>query len=249
MHTDANSNMLFNKETESNFQENVQIKNNLLNSGSNEEEDQFYIFRRLEISKLANKVLVKPLYYFVVVSMICYLYIGLTSNAMIAGKSVLKILNKSGNVSEYYYYLIVSLFFLCVILLALYNINHLRKLSMFVMLCRFLMIFLILGSCVYSIYNYGSAKWEEVPKFEISNITVIIGNSLFLFMSHHSMPGMVENFKPQKRLIRLVITAYLFSLIIMLSYGYVSILAFGQFKNCSVNDFPCAIQVRVLNIY
>jgi hypothetical protein len=103
---------------------------------------------------------------------------------MIAGKSILTILNISAeDGSKVYYYLIVLGFFLCVILLALYNINHLKKLSMFVMVCRFLMIFLILGSSIYSMSNYGVAKWEEVPKFNLSNITVIIGNSLFLFMS------------------------------------------------------------------
>ena len=210
-----------------------------------EDEDQFYIFKRLEISKLASRVFNKPVYYFVVISMICYLYIGLTSNAMIAGKSLLSIISKTvggSGLSYDYYYAIVLIFFFFVILLALNNINHLKKLSMLIMICRFIMIFLILGSCIYAIVNYGSAKFSDIPKFNMPNITVMIGNSLFLFMSHHSMPGMVENFKPQKNLIRLVVIAYIFSLIIMLTYGYVSLFAFAHFTNCDTGDFPCAIQ-------
>ena len=211
----------------------------------NEEDDQFFISKRIEISKMAHKVFNKPVYYFVVISMICYLYVGLTSNAMIAGKSLVKIISKTidKELPEGSYQIIVSIFFLLVVSLALYNINHLKKLSMFVMVCRFVMIFLILGSCIYSIIQYGAADIGNLPKFELPNITVMIGNSLFLFMSHHSMPGMVENFKPQKNLIKLLVTAYLSSLILMLIYGYVSILAFGQFQNCGVDSFPCAIQV------
>ena len=195
---------------------------------------------------MAHKVFSKPVYYFVVIAMICYLYIGLTSNAMIAGKSLKSIISKTvgEELPDSSYYLIVIIFFILVISLALYNINHLKKLSMFVMVCRFLMIFLILGSCVYSIIQNGAAKFSDIPKFNLPNITVMIGNSLFLFMSHHSMPGMVENFKPQKNLIKLLVTAYISSLILMLTYGYVSLFAFGHIQTCSIDDFPCAIQVK-----
>jgi hypothetical protein len=228
--------------------QNDQIKVNIPNQenliAEREEEDQFFIFKRIEISKMANKVFSKPMYYLIVIAMICYLYIGLTSNAMIAGKSLKSIISKTvGSELPYsYYYLIVVLFYAMVVVIALNNINHLKKFSMFVTVCRFLMIFLILGSCIYSIIHFGSAKLSDIPKFNMPNITVIIGNSLFLFMSHHSMPGMVENFKPQKNLIRLLITAYIMSLLLMLGYGYVSLFAFAHIQTCSVDDFPCAIQ-------
>jgi hypothetical protein len=209
-----------------------------------EEEDNFYIFKRMEISKMANKVFSKPIYYFVVISMICYLYIGLTSNAMIAGKSIKSILSKTvgEELPNFYYYIIVAVFYSFVVVIALNNINNLKKFSMFMMFCRFFMIFLIMGSCIYSIYKFGAAKLSDIPKVNMPNITVIIGNSLFLFMSHHSMPGMVENFKPQKHLIKLVITAYIMSLLLMLTYGYVSLFAFAHITTCNTNDFPCAIQ-------
>ena len=58
--------------------------------------------------------------------------------------------------------------------------------------------------------KYGTAKISEVKTFDISNITVMIGNSLFVFMSHHSIPGMVEGFSPQKNLMTLLIIGYFF---------------------------------------
>ena len=109
---------------------------------------------------------------------------------------------------------------------------------------RFVIIFLIMGCCFYSIGKYGAAKFKDIPKFDISNITVMIGNSLFVFMSHHSIPGMVENFTPQRRLIKLLIIGYIFSLIFIVSYSYVGLFAFSKPElSCDKDDpFPIAIQ-------
>jgi hypothetical protein len=72
----------------------------------------------------------------------------------------------------------------------------------------------------------------------------MIGNSLFVFMSHHSIPGMVENFTPQRRLIKLLIVGYFFSLIFIVLYSYVGLFAFSDPSfSCDKNaPFPIAIQ-------
>ena len=58
--------------------------------------DDFYIKKRYEISKLA-KLLPKPLYFFVVLTMIFYLYVGVTSNSIIAGNNLKDIIGKTFN--------------------------------------------------------------------------------------------------------------------------------------------------------
>ncbi len=213
-----------------------------------EKNDSFYIFKRYEISKLACKVFNKPLYFSCVTIIICYLYISLTSNSVIAGNSLKFIISKSFDreLPEYSYYIIVGSFFFCIFIMSLNNINNLKKLSMFIMVCRFLLILLVMGCCIYSLVKNGAAKYEEMPKADFRNITIMIGNSLFFFMSHHSIPGMVENFKPQRNLIKLLIIGYTISLVIMLVYGYLSLLTFAQYKDCNFNNYPCAIQVRVI---
>ena len=213
-----------------------------------EKDDNFYIFRRYEISKLSGKVYGKPVYYFVVAVMVSYLYIGVTSNGIIAGNSLSVIIGKSlgDKLPDYGYHIIVSSFYFISLIIALNNINKLKQLSIFIVACRFIIIFIVIGSCIYSIVKFGAAKISEIPQFETPNITIMIGNSLFFFMSHHSMPGMVENFTPQKNLIKLLVISYISSLIIMLTFGYLALFAFGQYKNqadCDYNKFPCAIQV------
>lgn len=220
-------------------------KNEVENFDKREEDDKFFIFKRVEITKMSNKVLSKPVKVFVVIIMVCYLYIGLISNGMIAGKSLFSILSKSMGyqLSNHCYLIIVVCFYALVVIIAMNDIKHLKKLSVIVMIIRFIIIFLILGSCIYSIIQNGGASFSDIPKVKMPQIGVMIGNSLFLFMSHHSIPGMVENFKPQKNLIKLIVIAYICSLIIMLGYGYIALFAFGHLTNCETEVFPCAIQV------
>ena len=210
-----------------------------------EKNDSFYIAKRFEISKL-SKALSKPGYFFVVITIICYLYVGVTSNGIIAGNNLKDIIGKTFDTElpDYSYYIIVSCFFIITITIALNNIKHLKKFSMFIMVMRFVIIFLIMGCCFYSIAKYGIAKFSDIPKFDISNITVMIGNSLFVFMSHHSIPGMVENFTPQRRLVKLLIVGYIFSLLFIVLYSYVGLFAFSNPTfSCDKNaPFPIAIQ-------
>ena len=211
-----------------------------------EKYDSFYIYRRYEISKLA-KALPKVGYFFVVITIICYLYIGVTSNGIIAGNNLKDIIGNTFGIEmpDYSYQIIVICFFIITITIALNNIKHLKKFSMFIMVMRFVIIFLIIGCCCYSMIGLKVvADFSKLPKFDISNITVMIGNSLFVFMSHHSIPGMVENFSPQKRLIKLLIIGYFFSLLFIVLYSYVGLFAFGiPDLSCDKNhEFPIAIQ-------
>ena len=210
-----------------------------------ERSNTFYISKRFEISKL-SKALPKIGYFFVVITIICYLYIGVTSNGIIAGNNLKDIIGRTLGIDmpEYSYYIIVICFFFITITIALNNIKHLKKFSMFIMVMRFVIIFLIMGCCFYSMGKYGVAEFKDIPKFDLSNITVMIGNSLFVFMSHHSIPGMVENFTPQKRLIKLLIVGYIFSLLFIVLYSYVGLFSFSDpTLSCDKShDFPIAIQ-------
>lgn len=221
------------------------LNDQILSDNTIEEQDNYYISKRYEISIL-GRLMTKPLYFFVVFTMICYLYVGVTSNGIIAGNNLLDIIGRTFGVKlEFkYYYVIVCVFFMLTILVALNNIVHLKKFSMFIMVCRFMVIFLIIGCCFYSIAVYGPAKYSEIKTFDANNITVMIGNSLFVFMSHHSIPGMVEGFSPQRNLMKLLIIGYTCSLLFMLFYGYLSVFAFGKRDlSCEKTIFPTAIQV------
>jgi amino acid permease len=217
---------------------------NTSQASDDESDDSFFIFKRYEISKLANKVFNKPLYFCVVIIMVCYLYISVTSNGILAGNTLKDIIGRTiGQKLEDFWYLFIVFSFYCfAIIISLNNINKLKKLSMFIIACRFSIILIIIGTCIYSMATNGVAKMEQIPKFNISNITIMIGNSLFFFMSHHSIPGMVENFSPQRKLIRFLVIGYIIALILLLTLGYLALFTFSQFSVCDSEVFPSAIR-------
>lgn len=207
--------------------------------------DEFYISERYEISKLSNKIFNKFTYFLVTFVLVGYLYIGVTANGIIVGNTLVKILPQTFDFDfdESYYTYIVLVFYFFAILISLNNINKLKAFGMLIMVCRVIIILLIFSMCFYTMAEYGPSNFQEIPIFNFSNITIMIGNSLFFFMSHHSIPGMVENFYPQKNLIKLLFLGYFCSVMVMILYGGVSLLAFSKFTDCDCSNYPCAIQV------
>jgi hypothetical protein len=214
---------------------------------NDERDDNYYISKRYEISKLCNKAFSKPVYFLISFVIVGYLYVGVTTNGIIAGNALKDIISKTiaDELPDFYYILIVLGFYGIAILISMNNINKLRKFSLFIIGCRAIIISIIFGVCIHTMYIYGISRFETIPKFEVTNITVMIGNSLFFFMSHHSVPGLVENFTPQRKLTKLLITGYAIALFILLTFGYVSLFTFSQFKVCDKDTFPGAIQVII----
>lgn len=219
-----------------------------IESESGESLDNYYISKRFEVGNIGYRNMPYFLYILLSLDICLYLYVGLSSNTIIASNSIHDILSimiyqDSKSLSDNYYYIIVGLFIFTILLLSLGNIASLRKFSILIMICRFLVILLILGCCIYSISKNGISTYDEIPKFNMDNITIMLGNSIFFFMIHHSIPGIVESFKPQKKLMSLLFVGFLISVIVMITYGLISLSAFSKFKDCDTKNFPCAIQV------
>lgn len=222
-------------------------------SETEESKDNYYISKRFEVANIGYRNM--PFGFYIMLSLdIClYLYIGLTSNTVIASTSLsnifsIMIYGNTTALAKEYYQLIACIFILIVLFLSLGNIASLRKFTIIIMVCRFAVIFLILGCCIYSIINNGASSFSDIPKFRVENITIMLGNSIFFFMIHHSIPGIVDSFKPQRKLMSLLFVGFLISLIVMITYGFISLIAFSKFTNCDNNNFPCAIQVKHLLI-
>jgi purine-cytosine permease-like protein len=188
------------------------------------------------------------LYLLLAIDICLYLYIGLTSNTVIASRSIQKIFSimiygDTHSLPSFSYYIIALLFIFIVLLLSLGDIKNLRKFTIAIMICRFTVIIIILSCCFYSMAEYGVSSLEQIPKFKIENISIMLGNSIFFFMIHHSIPGIVDSFKPQKQLTFLLFIGFFISLIFMISFGFIALLAFSKVTTCDNDYFPCAIQV------
>lgn len=233
---------LLNLEKPSSIIESTDIRSSL----EVEQQDRNFIYKRYEIITLAGQVASMPTYIFIAFIMVSYLYICLVSNSVILGNALLFILGRMiyGNdegLHPNYYQLFVILYFVSVIIISQRNIEQLKKLTSVIMFVRLFVIALFFGSMFYVIAEHGATDLSTVPLARFENVTLMFGNTLLFFMVQHSIPGMVEGFRPQSRLIPLLGLSYGLGLIVFLFYGVVSFMAFGKYTNCDFNEFPSAI--------
>lgn len=217
------------------------------NEENEEEKDNFFIFKRIEVCKLATK-LNGFLYLFVVIVLILYLYISITSNALLLGNSIDRLIRHEFNIYDtntetlsLIYYISIAVYFILIVIISQKNIEDLKKFTSIVMSARLLVILLFFSLMIYTIITYGPSDISSFPTSNFSNSALMIGNTLFFFMTQHSIPGMIEGFTPQKNLIRLLLISFFSSFSLFFIYGFVSFLAFGQYKSCDLNVFPAAI--------
>ena len=225
--------------------DNEQNQSSEQNEMDDEKKDSYYIVKRFEFLKLA-KIFDKPIYFMVLLIFFGYLFISLTSNAVLMGNSleniIIKTFGLNANNFTYLYYIIVSMFYFIVILISLNNIEQLKKLTSVIMIGRIIVILLIIGSCIYTIVDYGALEIKNFPTFNFSNVTLMIGNTLFFFMIHHSIPGMIEGFSPQKNLITILFLGFFASFIFFIIYGLITFMAFGKYTKCDYSEnYPTAI--------
>lgn len=214
-----------------------------------EEKDNFHIFKRMEILKMSKSVLNKPLYFSFLFIMIGYLYISLTSNAVLMSNSLEEILIKTFNMKPMknghvgmIYYIVLGCYYILILMISQRNIKELQKFTSVIMAARMTVILLIFCSCIYILTEYGATEFSTIPKFNFKNITLMIGNTLFYFMIQHSVPGIIEGVKPQKNLMKLLFLSFVIAFVVFYAYGIVTTLTFGKYTNCDLdNQFPSAI--------
>lgn len=235
--TDLSSNFKIQNTTSDNVQ---------VNQISNEEEDNFHIHKRYEILPLAYQISPFPIYIMIAFVFVGYMYIAMCSNSVILGNALYGILSRiiygdEKSLDGRVYYLIVMIYFVIVIFISNNNIEDLKKFTSIILAVRLIVILLFFGSMFYVIIEHGIVDIKTIPLSNFDNVTLMIGNTLLFFMIQHSIPGIVEGFKPQKRLMNLLLFSYLFGFVIFILYGFLAFLAFGKFKHCDVTQFPSAI--------
>lgn len=231
----------------------IEGKNKLNDTVDKDDEDErrdsFYIEKRFEVLKMTKSAFSKPYYLISIVIMIGYVYISITSNAVLMGTSLEQILIKTFDLKPLedskvgiLYYIVVGFYYFCILTVSLRNIEELKKFTSIIMLARIVVIALIVGSCFYIIKKDGITPIDKIPKMNFDNITLMIGNTLFYFMIQHSVPGIVEGFKPQRNLMKLLFFSFFISFVVFYAYGIITLLTFGKYTNCSLDDFPSAIR-------
>ncbi|KAJ5067194.1 transmembrane protein [Anaeramoeba ignava] len=203
------------------------------------------ITKRVEMSTMSEMLLGKGgrIAFYIVI--IVYLYGDLSIYAATIPVSLSKTIGGFGSISEdnsYYFYLL--LFGVVVLPFCFFNFQKSKWLQIFTLTTRNIaFIIMIILSIIYIGENKPSPK--GLPIFRLQGLPLLYGVSVYSFMSHHSIPGIISPVR-KKNKIKLILGLDYFSIMLAyLFFCYVAVFAFGNVKEDDCKHYPsspCKIQ-------
>jgi len=109
---------------------------------------------------------------------------------------------------------------------------------------RFVSIALMICTSIYSLIAHGAATAKQLEWFNFGEISGLFGNTVFIFIVHHSVSGIIYPIRPQKKVKPMFMMAYSIGTTLLLLEGFLAALAFGGRDRWGPdpNVFPCSIQ-------
>ena len=109
--------------------------------------------------------------------------------------------------------------------------------------CRFIVIIFMYGG---TIYYLGKSGVNAAPVFDLSeqfsHVANVFGGTVFVFIFHHSISGIVYPIRPQTDVRPMFFYSHIIGASFLAVEGTLAYLAFSGLKNnCSDNKFPCKI--------
>lgn len=186
----------------------------------------------------------KFLFYLVI---IFYLYGDLAIYAVSVPKSVLKVTGPIFSLSEVNTFRIFALIFAIIIVPICYlSFSKTKYLQLFTMFLRNTSLLLMIVLCLIFIIEGKGSSWKDLKLFDLGGIETLYGVTIYSFMCHHSLPGIVSPIKDKRNLGVLFSLDFISIFMSYVSLCYVSIFAFGSLKNEQCTEFgngrPCQIQ-------
>ncbi len=141
------------------------------------------------------------------------------------------------------YWLGVVLFATLSIMFSLGNIENSKGLQIVSVVLRFVSIFLMMLGSIITIFRFGAASPKELTWFNFSEISGLFGNTIFIFIVHHSVSGIMYPVRPQKKVHQMFFSSFSLGAFFLLIEGVLAAFAFGhsEYKD-DLNEYPCSIQ-------
>ena len=132
---------------------------------------------------------------------------------------------EKGIPDPYYFGMIV--FGTISIIFSMGNIENTFYLQLVTTVLRFLSIFLMIGTSFISLFIYGISSFSSMNYFNFGYISVLFGNSVFTFMSHHSVSGIVYPIRPQSKIKNMFLYSFALGGGLLMLEGFLAALAFS----------------------
>jgi hypothetical protein len=142
------------------------------------------------------------------------------------------------------YYLGLIIFGVLSLFFCFGNIENSKGLQLFTGAFRLVVIILLYGTTIFSLGKYGL---NVAPVFnfgeQLSHIANVFGGTVFVFVFHHSISGIVFPIRPQSQIKPMFLASHLVGGTLLALEGLLAYLAFSGLTNqCSPTEFPCRIE-------
>lgn len=96
-----------------------------------------------------------------------------------------------------------------------------------------------------SFVEMGEYGTHRPPLFDwstqLKSLATVFGNTVFVFIYHHSIPGIMYPVRPQSSVNSMFLVANIVGASLLVAEGQLAVWSFGSIKhNCKV--FPCEVQ-------
>ena len=226
---------------------------------SNIQESKFFIKTKREIGALCDDFVPKWTKSVFILFLAIYMYGAMLIKCVSASLSFdeafsFLIFGSSQKLSDSigfdFYYISIFVFAALVTVFCIGNIENSKWLQIIVVFMRFFSVILMIIGCLYGISKNGAANWNspKLKKFDFSQLHFVFGNTIFINMIHHSIPGIFYPMRPQKQIRKTLFWCFSIGTCILTLEGLLAVLAFGDLsshQNNPCDKFPCPIQVYI----
>jgi len=209
----------------------------------------YYIREKIELSRMSDDHLHLAVKYFMFAIIACYMY----------GAMIFKYVSGAQSLSEgisftftkdrdrfdndfHFYYICIFVFAAISIVFSLGNIENSKTLQVVTMYLRFITTFLMIFGSLLSIFKHGIKMEFSDLKPDFSHASNLFANTLFIFVAHHSIAGIVKPVRPQKAVYDTLFYSFSIGASILIIEANLAAMAFTRVTNSECADFPCEIQ-------
>ena len=208
----------------------------------------YYIRKKLELGVMADRIAYPWVKVTMMIILIVYMYGAMMLKYVAGAESLYQGLSFliEGNMYEWdsYWVYIVSLliFWAMSTACAFGDIENSKLLQIITAWSRVIMLFLFyLGTFIY-LGEDGMHKGKVFDwKTQTKSLSTVFGNTVFVFIYHHSIPGIMYPVRPQNKLNRMFLISNIVGAILLCLEGQLAFWAFGGLTN-DCTEYPCKVQ-------
>lgn len=128
------------------------------------------------------------------------------------------------------YYIGLFVFGFFSVLFSLGNLEEYKVVQMVSTFLRFLSIILMVGTSIVVLFIHGIAydSAKDIEWFNFDEIGDVFGNTIFVFICHYSISGMIYPVRPQRKIKTMFQSAYIIGSSSLIIEGLFATLAFGS---------------------